>query len=248
MLKKVEGVVIRSTDYGEGNKIINLYTRELGKIPVMVRGARKSKSRFAVSSQLFTYGEYMIFGSGNMPSLNQVEVLNAYSAIQKDLFRMSHASYIIEMLYKLTEDRDRNPFVFELLKQTLDHLSDGKDVDIVTRIFEIKMLALAGVRPELNHCVSCQGNDEPYRFSVREGGLLCVRCYQHDSRSLAIHPSTAKLLRLFQYFDLKRLGNIEVKDTTRQQLNQVIKLFMDEHVGLQLKTRQFIEQLHRYDL
>jgi DNA repair protein RecO (recombination protein O) len=247
MLTKVEGIVIRSMEYGEGNKIINLYTRELGKISVMVLGARKSKSRFAGASQLFAYGEYLLFGSGNMPTLNQADLFNAHSFIQNDLFRMSYSSYIIEMLYKLTEDRDPNPFVFELLKQTLDHISEGKDVEIVTRIFEIKMLALAGVRPELDHCVLCEGTDQPYRFSVKEGGLLCVRCHRHDPRSLEIHLTTAKILRLFQQFDLRRLGNIEVKDKTRRQLNEVIKSFMDEHVGLQLKARQFIDQLHRHD-
>ncbi|WP_230137843.1 recombination protein O N-terminal domain-containing protein, partial [Peribacillus frigoritolerans] len=32
MLQKCEGIVIRRTAYGENNKIITIYTRELGKI------------------------------------------------------------------------------------------------------------------------------------------------------------------------------------------------------------------------
>jgi DNA repair protein RecO (recombination protein O) len=249
MLTKVEGIVIRNSDYGEGNRIVHLFTRELGKIPLMVRGAKKSKSRFAVASQLFAYGEYIFYGSGNMPSLNQTEIYNTYGSIQKDLMRMSYGSYIIEFLFKLTEDRERNPYVFELLKQTLDQLSEGKDVEIITRIFEMKMLSLAGVSPELGGCVSCHTEDQPFRFSVKEGGFTCLQCSaQLDPHSIPVNPATVRLLRLFKAFDLTRLGSIDVKDETRKQLSQVIKRFIDEHIGVRLKTRDFIEQLHKYDL
>lgn len=249
MLTKVEGIVIRNSDYGEGNRIVHLFTRELGKVPVMVRGAKKSKSRLAVASQLFAYGEFILYGSGNMPSLNQAEIYNTYGSIQKDLIRMSYSSYIIEFLFKLTEDRERNPYVFELLKQTLDQLSEGKDVEIITRIFEMKMLSLAGVSPELGGCVSCQTEEQPFRFSVREGGFVCLRCSTRmDAHSIPINPATVRLLRLFKVFDLTRLGDIDVKDETRKQLAQVTKQFIDEHIAIRLKTRDFIEQLHKYDL
>ncbi len=61
MQYRVQGIVIRSMDYGEGNKIITLFTRELGKMSVVARGAKKVKSRYGSSAQLFTYGDYLFF-------------------------------------------------------------------------------------------------------------------------------------------------------------------------------------------
>lgn len=51
MLEKCEGIVIRTTDYGETNKITTLYTREWGKVGVMARGAKKTNSRLSAVTQ-----------------------------------------------------------------------------------------------------------------------------------------------------------------------------------------------------
>ena len=48
MFQKVEGIVIRTTDYGETNKIVTIFSRELGKVSAMARGAKKPKSRLAL--------------------------------------------------------------------------------------------------------------------------------------------------------------------------------------------------------
>lgn len=61
MLYRVEGIVIRSMDYGEGNAIITLCTENAGKVGVLVRGAKKVKSRHAALIQLFTTGEFVFF-------------------------------------------------------------------------------------------------------------------------------------------------------------------------------------------
>lgn len=243
MLTKVEGIVIRSTDYGEGNKIVTLYTRQAGKMSLMVRGARKTKSRFTVAAQLFTYGEYTMFGSGNMPSLRSVEVIRANTSLQTDLLKMSYASYIIELLSKVVEERDPNPFLFECLQQTLEYIMEDRDAEIITRIFEAKMLIVAGSSPHMDDCVICGQEQEPFFFSTREGGLLDERCRFRDERAMSISPSATKLLRLFQVMDLKRLGSIEVKTVTRQQLRTVLRAFIDEHLGLTLKSRDFLDQL-----
>lgn len=59
MFQKVEGIVIRTTDYGETNKIVTIYSREFGKISAMARGAKKPKSRLAAISQLMTHGHFL---------------------------------------------------------------------------------------------------------------------------------------------------------------------------------------------
>lgn len=44
MFQKVEGIVIRTTDYGETNKIVTIFSRELGKVSAMARGAKNRKA------------------------------------------------------------------------------------------------------------------------------------------------------------------------------------------------------------
>lgn len=246
MLTKVEGIIIRSIDYGEGDKILTVWTREIGKIAVMAKGTRKAKSRHSAAVQLFTLGEFLLFGGSQMLSLSQVDIIESYASLRQDLYKTAYASYFAELIYRLTEERERNPYLFELLKQSLDFIDEDKDLDILARIFEMNMLAISGVRPQLDHCVSCGREKDIGFFSVRQGGFLCEACRSRDKEAIQVSEATIKLLRLFQHFDLRRLGNVAVKDITKKQLQQVLTSYIDEHLGLRLKSRSFIDQLHKY--
>lgn len=92
MLNKVNGVVIRTVDYGEGNKILRLYTEEKGKLSLMARGAKKVKSRHAAVSQLFTLAQYTFFSSGSMGTLNHGEIIRPRSLIREDLVKTAFAA------------------------------------------------------------------------------------------------------------------------------------------------------------
>lgn len=247
MFVKWEGIVIRSVDYGESSKVVTLFTREQGKIGTMARGAKKTKSRLVAVSQLFTHGYYLCkTGPGTgMPDLSQGEIVESYRDLRQNLEHTAYAAYMAELLDRLTHEREPNPFLFQLLALTFRYIDDGKDAEILCRIFESKMLIVAGIAPRLHACVHCGAEREPYAISVSQGGLLCPVCLPTDSYAIAVTPTTWKLLRLFQLFDLERLGEIEVKPTTRSQLKHVLRSFIDQHLDLRLKSRAFLEQVEK---
>ncbi|WP_139490485.1 DNA repair protein RecO [Brevibacillus dissolubilis] len=247
MLVKWEGLVIRSVNYGESSKVVTLYTREHGKVGIMARGAKKPKSRLAAVSQLFTHGYYLCKkGAGTgMPDLSQGDIAESFKELRQDLVKTAYAAYIAELLDRLTGDQERNPYLFEMLLLLYRYIDEGRDPEILCRIFESKMLIVAGIRPHLHSCTSCGAEREPYVVSITQGGLLCPACTLTDPYAVSVTPGTWKLLRLFQMFDLERLGDIEVKDSTRNQLRFILHRFMDEHLDLRLKTRSFLEQVER---
>lgn len=247
MLVKWEGIVIRSVDYGEASKVVTVFTREHGKVGIMARGAKKPKSRLTAVSQLFTHGYYLCKkgpGTG-MPELSQGEIVDSYADLRQDLIKTAYAAYLSELFDRLTNEREPNPFLFQLLQLTLHYLDEGRDPEILCRIFESKMLIIAGIRPQLNACANCGDEREPYAFSISQGGLLCPNCLAQDPYVISITPAVWKLLRLFQLFDLERLGDIEVKESTRNQLKHVLRKFMDEHLDFRLKSRNFLDQVEK---
>ncbi|HZG16241.1 MAG TPA: DNA repair protein RecO [Candidatus Bathyarchaeia archaeon] len=248
MLVKWEGIIIRSVDYGESSKVITLFSREHGKVGIMARGAKKPKSRLTAVSQLFTHGYYMCktgAGSG-MPDLSQGEIVESYRELRQDIVRTAYAAYVAELIDRLTHEREPNPFLFQLLALTFRYLDEGKDPEILARIVESKMLIVAGLRPQLEACCNCGREEEPYTISVSQGGLLCPQCQASDPYAIAVTSGTWKLLRLFQLFDLERLGEIEVKPATRSQLRHVLRSFIDEHLDLRLKSRSFLDQVEKF--
>lgn len=243
MFQKCEGIVIRTIDYGESNKIVTLFTREWGKVAAMAKGAKKPSSRLSAITQLFTYGHYLIQKSQGIGSMQQGEVIQTMRGIQEDIFATAYASYIAELTDRATEEKRPNPYLFELLLQTLHYMSEGLDLDILTYIYEMKMLNVLGLYPKLDECVVCKQTEGRFAFSVKEGGFLCDRCYDKDPYHFSISPSTVKLLRLFYYIDLERLGKISVRDETKKELYRVISAYYDEYSGLMLKTKRFLNQL-----
>lgn len=243
MLQKCEGIVIRNTDYGETNKIVTLYTREWGKVGVMARGAKKPNSRLAAVTQLFTHGYFLFHTGSGLGSLQQGEMISSMRAIREDIFLTAHASYIVDLTDKITDDRRPNPFMFELLFQTLNFMNEGYDLDIMTDIYEMKMLNVQGLYPVLDKCAVCGSTEGEFHFSIKEGGLLCHRCFEQDPYRIRISPGTVRLLRLFYMLDVSRLGDISVKPETKAELKKVINAYYDEHSGLYLKTRKFLDQI-----
>jgi DNA repair protein RecO (recombination protein O) len=246
MLQKCEGIVIRTADYGETNKIVTLYTREWGKVGVMARGAKKPNSRLAAITQLFSYGYFLIQKGSGLGNLQQGELISTFRAVREDIIITAYASYILELADKCTEEKKPNPYFFELLYQTLNFLNEEYDCDILVHIFEMKMLNPLGLYPNLNNCSVCKQTEGQFSFSIRENGFICHRCLEKDPYHFKISTATLKLLRIFYYLDLSRLGTISVKDETKKELKTVIDAYYEEYSGLHLKSKRFLNQIGQF--
>jgi DNA repair protein RecO (recombination protein O) len=243
MLYKLEGIIIRTIDYGESNKILTLYSKEMGKIAVMARGAKKPKSRLSSISQLFTHGQFLIQKGSGLGVLNQGELLSTFRNIRSDIFLTAYAAYMIELLEKLTEEGKPSISLYTFLYTSLNHLNNGVDPDVLRYIFELRMLRIAGLSPEVNSCVNCKATEGEFSFSIEEGGFLCKRCLHIDPYHIKMGPATARIIRILYYVEINRLGKINIKDETKQQLKKIITSYFEKYSGIYLKSKKFLEQL-----
>ncbi|MCZ8511182.1 DNA repair protein RecO [Paenibacillus filicis] len=248
MQYRVQAIVIRSMDYGEGNKIMTLFSREQGKMSVVARGAKKVKSRLGSASQLFTFGDYSFFKSGQLGTLNHAEIIEPFHKIREDLHKAAHASYLAELTDRMMGDQEGQPFLFDQLKASLQAIQEDKEPEIVDHLYVMKMIAYAGYTPELDDCVGCREAREPAALSAVLGGILCERCLARDPQAIRISPGIHKLLRLFVQMDVRRLGQIDVKPATKEALKRLVRTYFDTHVGLKLKSRDFLEQMEKYGI
>jgi DNA repair protein RecO (recombination protein O) len=248
MLVRVEAIVIRSIDYGEGNKILTLFAKEAGKVSVMARGAKKLKSRHTAISQPFTYGEFVFFKSGQMGTLSSGEIWNGYRRLREDIRKAAYASYLMEMTERTLEDNERKPQLFEQLKASLDALDEDKDPQIIVHLYEMKILDMSGYRPELGACVSCGTREGRMSLSAQLGGTVCSRCRSADPSALEVPESAIKLLRLFLDMDIRRLGTTQLKPETKSLLKECIRRLLDAHIDVRWKSRSFIDKMEKYGI
>lgn len=132
MLFTTEAALIRSMDYGEGNKIITLYSPNYGKVSVMARGAKRVKSRHTAVTQLFTQAVYTYYKAGKMGTLNHADILFSYDELRNDIVKTAYASYLCEMVFRLVhENDDGSAHLYQQLTSAFDAIASDKDPQIV---------------------------------------------------------------------------------------------------------------------
>jgi DNA repair protein RecO (recombination protein O) len=245
MLHRVEGIVLRSMDYGEGNKIVTLLTKTNGKAGVLIRGAKKVRSKHASLAQPFTYGEFVYFRTSGLGTLNHGEIMESHHLLREQLDLAAYAAYAAELTDRTLQDDEPTGFHFEQLQACFKALEEGKDAQIVINLYEMRILELAGYAPELSECVSCGNRVAPFRLSAYQGGLLCSRCTGRDPAAIPLGEGACKLLRLFKGMDMRRLGNIQVRPETKLELKESMRALMDTQLGIKLKSRHFLDQLDK---
>lgn len=243
MLYRVEGIVVRTMDYGETHKIVTLITNNSGKVGVLVRGAKKVRSKHASLAQPFTYGEFTFVRSTGLGTLQHGEIIASHHQLRTDLDLSAHAAYIAELTDRGIQDDEVSVYQFDQLKACFTALSEGKDFEVVTQLYEMKVLQMAGYSPVVEECIHCGNHVGPFKMSFYSGGIVCSRCSANDASLVAISDSSLKLLRFYKALDMRRLGNITVSTETKKELTALIRGLIDAQLALRLKTRQFLDNL-----
>ena len=243
MLRQIEGIVLKERDYGETHKIITIFTKQLGKVNAIARGANKPKSRLSSVSQVFIHGNFLIYLSKGLSTVQQGEIVHSFRHIREDIIKTAYASYIIELTEKISETKEADPFLFSQLQQTLSWINEQDDYMIPIIMYELKLYQKGGFAPITNQCVNCGRKEFPFAFSIREGGLLCGQCITIDENAVRIPNSIAKILPILENVGLERVGNISVKKQNEQLLRKVLDHYYDQYGGFMLKSKKFLSQL-----
>lgn len=103
---KQKGIIIKSVDYGESDKIITILNEYGAKIPLMARRAKKVKSGLQAHTQMFVYGLFIYNKWRGMGTLNSVDVIDQHYELQLDLFESSYASLCTETIERSMEENE----------------------------------------------------------------------------------------------------------------------------------------------
>lgn len=242
-MEKIEGIVIKTQEYKEKDKLLWIFTREYGKVSLIARSAKKSSSHLSACTQALTYGLFMFSPRNGLTALRHGEILNNFNAIKRDLLKTAYASYLLELVDKGIHDHEVQPYLYEWVIELMQRLNEGEDAEILLRIFEMKMTEVFGIQPNVQSCVHCNRTENLLGFTVLEGGFLCGNCLPTVKDGIAYPVAVLKLLHVFSFITSKQIGNISVKPETKKMLKKIMYDYLDIHTGIFFKSRKFIEEL-----
>ena len=242
MIKKIEGIVVSEIDYKESSKIINVLTNELGIIGLIARGTKQVKSKLSGVTSKLTYGYFHVnYKENGLSNLIEVDVIDKFKNIRKDINLMSYSLYLLELAEKVYK-HDNDFEIYNMLIASLKKIDEGYDYKVIANIFELKMLDFLGIRPVIDECVNCGNKMDIVTISSYRGGYLCKNCCQGE---VIVNIKTIKLLRMFYYVDISKITKLEVSDNVKEELSRFIYDYYDRYSGLYLKSREFLQNLEK---
>ena len=241
MQRCVEGVVISELDFRETSKIINVMTKEFGKIGIIAKGAKQIKSKLRTGTMAITHGFFHVYYKENKLSiLKEVEVINDFLNIKSDLSKLGAATYIIDVFNQVTKNEFNEAWYNDFLA-TLEKIDEGYDAKIITNIFSLKVMGMLGIMPELNSCITCGDKANIVTFSIAKGGFVCEDCCMGDQ---VFSDKTIKLLRMLSYVDIAKITKLDIKRETAKEIDLIINQYFEEYSGLYLNNKKIMEKLN----
>ena len=179
-LVKTQAITLKSRKWGEADRIVTFYTKHLGKIRAVARGARRPKCRMGAALEPLTLCDLNLFekSGDTLYRVSQVDLIEPFVIFREDLTMMAAAARMANVVGAVTPDGDPDPNLFETLEQGLRSLVTSDDPALTALLFQIRLLGLTGFRPQTDHCAACGKTkviQEP-QFSPASGGLVCVTC------------------------------------------------------------------------
>ncbi|MBR1822515.1 MAG: DNA repair protein RecO [Clostridia bacterium] len=171
-------IVIRRADYADYDRMITLFSPELGRVEAIARGCRRPKSPLVNAVEPFTSGEFQLYSHRERNSLEQCQISDSYYELRADYDRLRHGVYWLKLLDTAILPDTPAPELFITTLRALAHLNYGElPPELVTFAFESHFMRLMGLSPRMDACVRCgRAIDGEARFDADLGGAVCLDC------------------------------------------------------------------------
>jgi len=244
---RVEGIILQHTDWGEADRLVTIFTRELGKIRAIAKGVRKPRSRKAGHLEPFTRVSLLLARGRDLFILTQAEASETYPAIREDLVGLGYAAYLVELLSHFTYEEEENPALYRLLANSLARLNHGDEPQRVMHYYEIRLLELVGYRPQLFACAQCEAEiqAEDQYFSATLGGVLCPKCGRHAPGAHPISLDALRYLRHFQRSSYAQAARARISPTIYKEIEILMDFYITHLLEKRLNTPVFLHRMIR---
>ena len=194
-------LVLRTVEVFETTLVVTLFTRELGKVAALAKGARRPKSPLQGGLDLLGVSDIVLFpkASEALDLLVESTPIERFASLRRDLAALYAGYYIAELLSGLTDLHDPHPKLFDAARITLRHLGEADLRSQRIARFELACLRELGLMPSLTACAHCgrpvEQVPETMPFGFAAGGILCSSCSPGQAHVSVITSQTLRAIQ-----------------------------------------------------
>ena len=235
-----KGVVLRETETRDADKILTLLTAERGKLSVIARGVCRKGCKFAACAQPLAYSEWTLYKKGDWYYANEGATLELFNGLRADLDAMALGFYLAELTERSCPAGMEQDAVLELLYYAFLVMDRGiLPPKLISRIFELKLLQLNGLFAS-DVCHICGEGEGTLYFDGRMGAFYCEKHRTEDS--IFVLDAVRRAVRFVLERESRAAFGFQLSAEALEQLTFILRKYLEVHMGIRLKTRDFFEQ------
>lgn len=222
---KTRGIVLKTQDYKENDKLLWIFTEEFGKISVIAKGARKSKNKNFSNTLPFCFGDYVLYKGRTLYTLNEGRIIDSFQDILNDYDTLIYGSYFNELIDIAIEEGESHPIFIDLMKCFYLMRNKAIDLDLLARAFEVKVLKATGYGISLENCAICGNkiNTTDY-ISFQFYGGICSQCEKQYGTKVS--ATTYNGLKFLSKVELEKVGRLNLDINTKEEIGKILENFI----------------------
>lgn len=242
-LVKTKGVIIKVQDYKENDKLLWMYTEELGKVTCIAKGAKRSKSQLLSVTLPLCFGEYLLFKGKNLYNLQEGKIINSFQGLLNNLEKLTYSSYLCELIDICVENDEVNSVLFKEFMICLYLLStDALDYELLVRAFELRLLEATGYNLELDRCCICKKKISVADYiSLSHYGGVCDEC--NKEYGFFISKPAYNALRFLKNTSMDKVYRLNVNDEIKKQMERVITNIIANNYSKRPKSLEMLSYI-----
>ncbi len=256
MHKEVKGLVLRTVDLKESDRLLTVFTEEEGAVTALARGARSLKSRKMPATQQFCYSSFILYEQGDKLGVKEASLIESFYGIRSSIEGLSLASYIAEIMVDVGV-AESDVDLLRLALNSLYAISSGKyDLNKVKAAFEIRAASILGFMPDITSCSSCGRDKGAFYFDIMAGAIACTECHKrneaahvtlsdaHESHVIAMLTEGAKdALAYAIYAPLERIFSFNISDEDKELFCIAAEKYIVNHLERSYKALNFYNEV-----
>lgn len=201
-----KAIALKTTDYGESDKFILLYSLDYGKISVHAKGIRKAKAKLKFAGDTFCFGNYEIAQTGDHLVLKTCEQLESFYTLREDIVTYYSACSIAECIVNYTEEGQSEPAIFVETLRALEQLVLGTNPLTVVLRYLLGFVKAQGFALDFKHCAECGAMGKKMHLDFSKGGILCDE--HRTAESIPVAPRVVSACNLLEDMPFDRLKTV----------------------------------------
>jgi len=210
MTEHLLGFVLAIENFRANDLNLIFFSKQRGKIRILVKGGRKLKSKLRWLTQFFSLNDLVVVIGRKNTCLIGGEEKEVFRDISINLLKIKSSCLVLGKLNDFTPFLKPDERIFLLASKTLreiNSLSEERSLSFALA-FIIKFISFLGFKPELKQCLFCHKFPQAdfVSFDFKEGGVVCPDCQKNKDQQIKISLGVLRILQKLLYKDYQFLA------------------------------------------